>query len=135
MSETIHTHTLFVDLIDPCSMHDGFSLPHKSWIALLSISHRYDFPNVCKRAIREVFDESKIEEKDYSLLVSVAEKYDVPSKHTFPLLIGIVKRQKPLTEGEVASLSALTVSRLAQAREEFVRETHPHANPFHGPGT
>jgi hypothetical protein len=119
-------------------MHDDFSLPRASWIALLSIAHRYDFSNVRTRAIREVFDESKIAEEDHSLLVSVAVKYDVPSKHTLPLLITIVKRKQPLTENEVANLSALTVSRLAQAREEFVRETNranPHTNLFHGPGT
>jgi hypothetical protein len=33
----------------------AFSLPHASWIALLSIAHRYDFPNVRTRAIREIF--------------------------------------------------------------------------------
>ncbi|KAI0251878.1 hypothetical protein BJV78DRAFT_395638 [Lactifluus subvellereus] len=43
------------------SMHDGFSLPQTSWIALLSITHRYDFPNVRERAIREVYGFHSIE--------------------------------------------------------------------------
>ena len=103
-------------------MHDGFSLPHASWIALLSIAHRYDFPNVLTRAIREIFDESKIAIGNHLAVVSAAEKYDVPSKYTLPWFIAIVRRKQPLTEDEVASLSALTVCRLAQARERFVRD-------------
>ena len=54
-------------------------------------------------------------------LISVAEKYDVPPQNIVPLLIPYVARGSPLTEDEVLSFSALTVSRLAHAREEFVR--------------
>jgi len=57
------------------------------------------------------------------MLISVAEKYDVPPQHFVPLLLPFATRKQPLTEGEVLHFSALTVSRLAQAREDFQRES------------
>jgi len=51
----------------------------------------------------------------------VAEKYDVPPGVIVPLLTPLVIRPQPLTEDEVLSFSALTVSRLAHAREDFQR--------------
>jgi len=119
------------------SIYDGFSLPQASWIALLSISHRYEFLNVYERAIREIYgpfepqtrraskeeekekEDEKEKEKELQVLISVAEKYDVPLRNVVPLLVPFVVRARPLTEGEVLSFSALTVSRLAHAREEF----------------
>ncbi|KAI9513379.1 hypothetical protein F5148DRAFT_1020 [Russula earlei] len=116
------------------SMHDGFSLPQTSWIALLSISHRYEFLNVRERAIREIYglllhQQDPLRQslpqppQDHVLLISVAEKYDVPPQYMIPSLVALVMRAQPLTEDEVARLSALNVSRLAQARENYVRRT------------
>ena len=56
------------------------------------------------------------------MLISVAERYDVPPRFIVPILIPFVGRKLPLTEDEVLSFSALTVSRLAHAREDFQRE-------------
>ena len=85
-----------------------------------------------ERAIREIYGPfkrllqkrapSEEEEEVLQMLISVAEKYDVPSRIIVPLLIPFVVRGQPLTESDVLSFSALTVSRLAHAREEF-RET------------
>jgi len=36
--------------------NDTFRLPQSSWMALLSIAHRYEFMNAQKRAIREIYD-------------------------------------------------------------------------------
>jgi len=113
-------------------MHDGFSLPQSSWIALLSIAHYYEFLNVRERAIREIYGLTAQQPQDYMLLISVAEKYDVSPKHFLPSLVSLVMRPQSLSEGEVARFSALTVSRLAQAREEFVRRTVNPPPP--GPG-
>lgn len=66
--------------------------------------------------------QQEIKQHDYQLLISVAEKYDVPLGYIVPLLLAFVVRQQPLTEGEVSRFSALTVSRLAHAREDFQRE-------------
>ena len=115
------------------SIYDGFSLPQASWIALLSIAHRYEFLNVRERAIGEIYgpfqDDQKPwgvsreqKEKELRLLISVAERYDVPPRFIVPILIPFVGRKLPLTEDEVLSFSALTVSRLAHAREDFQRE-------------
>jgi len=111
------------------SMHDGFSLPQTSWIALLSIAHHYEFLNVRERAIREIY-EPAAPQCDHMLLISVAEKYDVPSKHLIPSFVSFVIRPQPLSESEVARFSALTVSRLAHAREDFVRRTVTPPQPF-----
>jgi hypothetical protein len=115
------------------SIYDGFLLPQASWIALLSIAHRYEFLNVRERAICEIYgpfqDDQKPwsgsreqKEKELRLLISVAERYDVPPRFIVPLLVPFVGRKLPLTEDEVLSFSALTVSRLAHAREDFQRE-------------
>jgi len=116
------------------SMHDGFSLPQASWIALLSIAHRYEFLNVRERAIREIYgvllqlqdplrQAMHQPQPDHFLLIAVAEKYDVPPQYLIPSLIALVMRTQSLTEDEVARLSAITVSRIAHARENFVRRT------------
>jgi hypothetical protein len=47
------------------SMHDGFSLPQSSWIALLSIAHHYEFLNVRERAIREIYDPAAQQPQDH----------------------------------------------------------------------
>jgi hypothetical protein len=125
------------------SIYDGFTLSQASWVALLSIAHRYEFLNVRERAIREIYGpflarqgrwdsipkarkeqeiQQELEQHNYQLLISVAQKYDVPLGYIFPLLLLFVVREQPLTEGEVLGFSALTVSRLAHAREDFQRE-------------
>lgn len=124
------------------SIYDDFTLSQESWIALLSIAHRYEFLNVRERAIREIYGpfrarqkrwdvmatekkeqkvQQELERHDYQLLISVAEKYDVLRRDVVPLLLLFVVREQPLTEGEVLGFSALTVSRLAHAREDFQR--------------
>jgi hypothetical protein len=115
-------------------MHDGFSLPQTSWIALLSIAHRYEFLNVRERAIREIYcislqqqdpqgQSPEQPEQDHLLLISVGEKYDVPPRYMLPSLVQLVIRDQSLTPDEVSRFSALTVSRLAHAREDHVRRT------------
>jgi hypothetical protein len=89
---------------------------------LLSIAHRYDFLNVRERALDEIYGSLQPHQEDLALLISVAEKYDVPLLHVAPSLAGLILRAEPLTEAEVARFSALTVSRLAHAREEFRRK-------------
>lgn len=121
------------------SIYDGFTLPQESWITLLSITHRYEFMNVRERAIREIYSpfrarwesmalekdgeeiQQELQKHDYHLLISVAEKYDVPIRDVVPLILPFVVREQPLTEGEVLGFSALTVSRLAHAREDYFR--------------
>lgn len=124
-------------------MHDNFHLQQSRWIALLSIAHRYEFQNVLKRAIREIYDRPPSErgpgdsdedlEPDDPMLISVAEKYDVPFEHVVPTLVALVMREEPLTEAEVTRLSPLTVSRLGRAREIFLCKTVSSPSSFSGP--
>jgi hypothetical protein len=115
-------------------MHDGFSLPQTSWIALLSIAHRYEFPNVRERAINETYrvllqqqdplwQSQEQLQQDHLLLISVGEKYDVHPRYLVPSLVALVMRAQPLTPDEVAHFSPVTVSRLAHAREDYARRT------------
>jgi hypothetical protein len=121
----------------------SFTLPQERWITLLSIAHRYEFQDAREHAIIEIYGpflarwdsmemsimgkkeqeiQQELQQHDYQLLISVAEKYDVPPCHIAPLLLPFVVRRQPLTEGEVLGFSALTASRLAHAREVFLRE-------------
>ncbi|KAI0290004.1 hypothetical protein BC826DRAFT_1106752 [Russula brevipes] len=117
-------------------MHDDFSLPQPCWIALLSIAHRYEFLKVRERAIREIYGplqklgpaELSQQDHDHRLLISVAEKYDVPPRNMLPSLTALVAREEQLTEIEVESFTAFTVSRLARAREDFLRKAMDHVS-------
>jgi len=119
-------------------MHVDFSLPRTSWIALLSIAHRYDITNVRERAIREIFNTALQEPKDdpqrVQELVLVVEKYDVSPRNLVPWLVALVKRPEPLTENEVALFSALIMSRLARARETVAWKCGNSKYPFSRPG-
>jgi len=127
------------------SLHGGLWLPEASWIALLSIAHRYDIQNARARAIREVYSllkqwdmmqrgpdsdldmdlttTSKIPEPDHLMLISIAEKYDVPLQQVHPSFVRLVMREEPLAEAEIARLSTLTLHRLARGREDYLRRT------------
>ena len=122
-------------------MHDNFQLQQSRWIALLSIAHRFEFQNVFKRAIREIYDRPASErdesdsdlELDDPMLISVAEKYDVPFEHVLQNLVALVMREEPLTEVDVTRLSPLTVSRLGRAREQFLCKTVGRPSSFSSP--
>ena len=119
-----------------------FSLPRSSWIALLSIAHRYDILNAQVRAICEIYDplgklvKRKIssdsipdsEPPDCMTLVLTAEKYGVPLRVALPSYVELVMREEPLTEVEIAHLSALTLHRLARAREEYLRTREKYSD-------
>ena len=116
-------------------MHHDFDLPESSWITLLSIAHRYEFLNIYKRAIYELFDRpasgrqssGSASGPSYAKLISVAEKYDVPFQHVLPSIVALVTRSEPLIEVEVVHLSMLTICRLGRAREEYIRTTVRHS--------
>ena len=119
--------------------HD-FHLPQSSWITLLSIAHRYEFLNVYERAIYELYDlpasERQSSDSDsklgHAMLISVAEKYDVPLQHVLPSIVALVMRTESLMEAEVVHLSTLTICRLGRAREEYVRATVRRSMNFEG---
>ena len=129
---------VFFSLSPPVlSTHDGPSLRQSEWIALLSIAHRYEFLGVRARAIREIYDLPGQRDKetpgsgsgpgpgpglpDYLTLILTAEKYDVSLEQALSSFVGLVMREEPLTEVEITRLSALTVHRLARAREVYLR--------------
>lgn len=116
-------------------MHDDFYLPQSSWIALLSIAHRYDFQDAFNRAIREIYDSPERKttkgqrrmsdsELGYPVfLILIAKQYDVPLRHVAPYIVALVMREEALTEVEVMRLPPLTVSQLGRAREDYLRKT------------
>ena len=126
--------------------NDNFRLPQSSWVALLSITHRYEFTDMRERAIREIYDsgpskyrnvqrantdpDSDIDpNSDHAMLISAAEKYDVPLQHVVPTFVALVMRKEPLTEAEVALFSIGTIVRLARAREDLLRNTATGTQP------
>jgi len=111
-----------------------FSLPRSSWIALLSIAHRYEFLNAQVRAILEIYDPGKLDKRksasdsvpdpeppDCMTLVLTAEKHGVPLWLALPAYVELVMRETPPTEVEIARLDTLTLHRLICAREEYLR--------------
>jgi len=125
--------------------NDNFRLPQSSWVALLSIAHRYEFTDMRERAIREVYDsgpskypnaqrantdpDSDIDPNpDHAMLISAAEKYDVPLKHVVPTLAALVMREEPLTEVEVALFSIGMIVRLARARGLVTQNSYRKAS-------
>ena len=115
-------------------------------MTLLSIAHRYEFLGVREHAIKEIYGpfraqekssildtwdpmeteleiQQELQEHDYQMLISVAEKYDVSLFHVVPLLVPFVVRKQPLTVREVLRFSALTLTRLVHAREDYLRES------------
>ena len=121
-------------------MRHDFSLAQSNWITLLSIAHRYEFSNVYERAIYELYDlpasERQSSDSDsklgHAMLISVAEKYDVPLQHVLPSIVALVMRTESLMEAEVVHLSTLTICRLGRAREEYVRATVRRSMNFEG---
>jgi hypothetical protein len=126
--------------------NDNFCLPQLSWVALLSIAHRYEFTNVRERAIREIYDrgpgkypdarwantdpDSHVDPvSDHAMLISAAEKCDVPPQQVVSTFVALVMRRAPLTEAEVALLSIGTIVRLARAREDFSRKATTNNRP------
>lgn len=88
----------------------------EDWIALLSISTRYDFERIRDMAIQElstkVFDPIK--------KITLADKHNVP-QWLSAAYVDLCKRPEPLTEQEAEELGLKTVVRVARARE-LVRE-------------
>jgi len=70
---------------------------------------------------------------DYAMLISAAEKYDVPLRHVVPIFVAVVMREEPLTDIEAALLSMGTVIRLARGREEFLRKILPNQGILFSP--
>jgi hypothetical protein len=58
------------------------------------------------------------------MLISAAEKCDVPLQQVVPTFVALVMRIAPLTEAEVALLSIGTIVRLARAREDFFTQRY-----------
>jgi len=107
-----------------------FYLPRSSWIALLSIAHRYEILNAQLRAVYEIYDlQGKWDKKksgsdpdpdpeppDCMTLVLTAEKYGVPVRLALPSYVELVR------------LSTLTLHRLARAREEYLRTREKYSD-------
>lgn len=55
------------------------------------------------------------------MLISAAEKCDVPLQHVVPTFVAFVMRTKPLTEAEVALFSIGTLVRVARERIFYAR--------------
>jgi len=108
-------------------MHEGFSLTQTSWIALLSIAHHYEFPNVHKRTINEIYhvllQQQEQLQHDHPLLISVGEKYDMEPWYMVLSLIGLVMQVQPLMPDKVVRFSSHTVSQLTHVCEDFVHRT------------
>jgi hypothetical protein len=118
-------------------MYHDFTLPQSGWIALLSITHRYEFLDLFKRAVYELYDRPASErhsesEPSHAELISLAEKYDVPLQNVLRSIIALVIRPQSPMEAEIVHLSTLAICRLGRAREEYIRLTMRRSMNFEG---
>jgi len=90
------------------SVHEGFSLTQTSWITLLSTTHYYEFPNIHKRAINEIYH--VLLQHDHPILISVGKKYNVEPQYMVPSLIMLMMRVQPLTLDKVVRFLPHTMS-------------------------
>lgn len=99
-------------------MHDDFELSLNEWIAILSISSRYDMGRIRQRAIRQII--SHHPHIDPVEKIVLAEKHDItawlPSAYA-----SLCQRVNPLEEWEAEKLGLRITVKLARAREA-VRE-------------
>ncbi|THH19335.1 hypothetical protein EW146_g1806 [Bondarzewia mesenterica] len=103
------------------SMLDNFSMPVESWVALLSISHRFDIANICTRAIEMVFSEtSPLDAVEQTV---IATKFDIPAHHLFHAAKELIERSHPLDVQEIDQMSSDMIFRISTGREEYIRWT------------
>ncbi|KAI0258564.1 hypothetical protein BC834DRAFT_871650 [Gloeopeniophorella convolvens] len=99
---------------------EGFTLDAAGWAALLAIAHRFKIADAELRAQREIFQRQP--PLDAVEQVALAEEHAVPLTLLAPALKALVQRKAPPTEKEFARLSSDMITRLATAREDYVRE-------------
>ncbi|KAI0061121.1 hypothetical protein BV25DRAFT_794638 [Artomyces pyxidatus] len=105
-----------------CNMLEDFSLPVKSWIAVVSIAHRFKFHDAERRATREIY--THCPPLDPVEQIRIAEKHDVPVAFLVSALETLVARPVSLRATEVAEMSTRTVVLVGAARERYIRQSN-----------
>lgn len=105
-------------------MHDDFKLSLDNWVAILSISSRYDMDRIRQRAIRQIDSHRPV--IDPVEKIALAQKHDIPS--WLPLAYAsLCQRVNPLEEFEAEKLGLKVTVKLARAREA-VRQLDPYVH-------
>lgn len=95
-------------------MHDHLKLSLEEWIAVLSISSRYDMENVRRKAIAQI--NSHRPRVDPVEKILLAEKHDIPFWRS-SAYASLCQRESPLEEWEAEKLGLKVTVQLARARE------------------
>ncbi|KIY48026.1 hypothetical protein FISHEDRAFT_44045 [Fistulina hepatica ATCC 64428] len=90
-----------------------YNRPVEDWTVILSLAHRWGFPEVHALAVREL---EKLEFPDLDRIV-VYHKYDVDRRLLVTRYAALCEREEPLTVEEGARLGMETAMTIAQGRE------------------
>ncbi|KAI0318117.1 hypothetical protein OF83DRAFT_60228 [Amylostereum chailletii] len=99
------------------SHRPNFVLSQAEWIAVLSISHRFEFKAIHERAVQIL--RTPPSEHEVAPLLVAAEQYGVGFADIIDALKIVVERKTPLSEYELQGMSTGLISRIMKARETF----------------
>jgi hypothetical protein len=116
-------------------MHDDYKPSLTDWIAMLSISTRFIFEKVRKRAIKEIT--LLMDEIEPFELIRLAIKYDVEA-WLKPAYCRIVKRNSLVTHVEALKVPFPMAIMLMRSREQYWKNSSPSnsstpGRPYPGP--
>ncbi|KAI0317597.1 hypothetical protein OF83DRAFT_1058389, partial [Amylostereum chailletii] len=100
----------------------GFQLSQAEWIAVLSIAHRFELHSIYQRATQNLL--SAASDAEVVPLLAAAERYDISFSNIPNVLRAIVRRAEELTSQEFDMMSGSLASKVATARERWVRGWH-----------
>jgi hypothetical protein len=108
-------------------MHDDRIVPLEDWVAVLSISTRFDFEKIRNRAIAEIDSGQHIlrggsgAQLDPVTKIVLAEKHDVPQWFE-PAFRALCQRAEPIDELEGEKLGIKVTTRLMEERSTAWRD-------------
>lgn len=102
---------------NPRYSHDDATV--EVWTSILSLAHRWDFPEVRALAFRTLSEQKNLHVPPVTRLV-LADKYDAPAHWRAQAISELGARKEPLTEEEGEQLGMATVIQVAKVREYFV---------------
>lgn len=91
--------------------HYQYQAPIQTWVSILRLAHRWDFPSICALAFQE------LESAPPTMRLNLGDKYDAPTDWRMHAMMELVFRRKALTASEGEELGPSLVVRIAEMRE------------------
>ncbi|TFY75413.1 hypothetical protein EWM64_g8598 [Hericium alpestre] len=102
------------------NMHDDSTMPKESWVALLSVAHRYDIAVVQSRTAKALVAlDPPVNPVE---LIAIASKYDLPRRPFTAALETVIRRSQPFSIDEIEMLPSDMLTALCRGREWYIRD-------------